>query len=147
MLKTQYTLAGIVKLPRDAANWTPVSTQNPQYRGYRFPPEIISYAVWLCHRFCLSFRDVEELLAERGVTVSYEAVRQWCLKFGQAFARKLRHRQGRLGDTWYMDEVFVSLEASGTICGVQWIKTVTYFIFSFSNGAISVRLNGSFANC
>ncbi len=87
-----------------------MSTQPSPYRGYRFPPEIISYAVWLYHRFCLSFRDVEELLAERGVTVSYEAVRQWCLKFGQEFARKLRHRQGRLGDTWHLDEVFISIQ-------------------------------------
>jgi putative transposase len=86
-----------------------MSIQNPDYGGYRFPPEIISYAVWLYHRFCLSFRDVEELLAERGVTVSYEAVRQWCRKFGQEFARKLRHRQGRSGDTWHLDEVFVTI--------------------------------------
>src|SRR5919108_1648897 len=86
-----------------------MNTPNPDYRGYRFPPEIISYAVWLYHRFCLSFRDVEELLAERGVTVSYEAVRQWCLKFGQAFANKLRHRRGRRGDTWHLDEVFVTI--------------------------------------
>ncbi len=55
----------------------------PSYRGYRFPSEIISYAVWLSFRFSLSFRDVEELLAERGVVVTYETIRQWCLKFGQ----------------------------------------------------------------
>src|SRR5262245_34009102 len=86
-----------------------MKTQNLDYRGYCFPPEIISYAVWLYHRFCLSSRDVEELLAERGVTVSYEAVRQWCLKFGQEFVRKLRHRQGRLGDRWHLDEMFVMI--------------------------------------
>ncbi len=86
-----------------------MNTRSPAYRGYRFPPEIISYAVWLYHRFCLSFRDVEELLAERGVTVSYEAVRQWCVKFGGSFAKKLRHRQGRLGDTWHVDEMFVTI--------------------------------------
>ncbi len=57
------------------------------YHGYRFPPEIISHAVWLYHRFCLSFRDVEDLLAERGVTVSYEAIRQWCQTFGLDYAR------------------------------------------------------------
>src|SRR4249919_208778 len=55
-----------------------------RYYGHRFPPEIISYAVWVYHRFCLSFRDVEDLLAERGVTVSYEAIRLWCQKFGLA---------------------------------------------------------------
>ena len=82
----------------------------PSYRGHRFPPEIISHAVWLYHRFGLSFRDVEDLLAERGVEVSYESIRQWCLKFGPEFARKLKRRQGRLGDTWHLDEVFVTIQ-------------------------------------
>ena len=81
--------------------------RNP-YAGHRYPPEIIAHAVWLYHRFCLSFRDVEDLLAERGVIVSYESVRQWCLKFGGFFARGLRRRHGRLGDTWFMDEVFIT---------------------------------------
>jgi putative transposase len=82
----------------------------PSYRGYRFPPAIISHAVWLYHRFGLSFRDVEDLLAERGVTVTYEAIRQWCLTFGLDYARRLRHRRGRTGDTWYLDEVFVKIQ-------------------------------------
>lgn len=72
---------------------------SPLYRNHRFPPEIISHAVWLYHRFTLSFRDVEELLAARGIVVSYEVVRQWALKFGPEFAKKLRHPQGRPGDT------------------------------------------------
>ena len=59
------------------------------YKGHRFPPEIISHAVWLYHRFTLSFRDVEDLLAERGITVSYEAIRYWCIKFGPTYARSL----------------------------------------------------------
>ena len=70
------------------------------YHGYRFPREIISHAVWLYHRFCLSFRDTEDLLAQRGITVSYETIRQWCRTFGSAYARRLQRRQGRLGDTW-----------------------------------------------
>ncbi|MDP7692879.1 MAG: IS6 family transposase [Vicinamibacterales bacterium] len=82
----------------------------PSYRGYRFPPEIISHAVWLYHRFSLSFRDVEDLLAERGVTVTYEAIRQWCLTFGLDYARRLRRRRGRMGDTWYLDELFVTIQ-------------------------------------
>jgi putative transposase len=86
-----------------------METQSPNYCGYRFPPEIITYAVWLYYRFCLSFRDVEEILAERGVSASYEGIRQWCLKFGQTFAKKIRHRRGRLGDTWHLDELFVSI--------------------------------------
>ena len=59
-----------------------------RYHGHRFPPEIIGYAVWVYHRFCLSFRDVEDLLAERGIIVSYETIRQWCWKFGPDYARR-----------------------------------------------------------
>ena len=65
------------------------STPNP-YSGYRYPTEIISHAVWLYFRFALSYRDVEEILAARGVIISYEAVRQWCLKFGQRYAKEIR---------------------------------------------------------
>ena len=82
----------------------------PRYHGYRFPPEIISHAVWLYHRFCLSFRDAEDLLAQRGVTVTYETIRHWCQTFGRDYARRLRHRRGRLGDTWYLDELFVTIQ-------------------------------------
>ena len=81
----------------------------PSYHGYRFPPAIIGHAVWLCHRFCLSFRDTEDLLAQRGITVSYEAIRQWCQTFGPAYAQRLRRRRGRMGDTWYLDELFVTI--------------------------------------
>ena len=80
-----------------------------RYLRHRFPPEIISHAVWLYHRYCLSFRDVEDLLAERGIIVSYETIRQWCGKFGPDYARRLKPRQGRLGDTWLLDEVFVAI--------------------------------------
>ena len=84
--------------------------QRSMYHGYRFPREIISHAVWLYHRFSLSFRDVEDLLAERGITVTYEAIRQWCRKFGPQYARRLKRRQGRLGDTWHLDELFVTIQ-------------------------------------
>jgi putative transposase len=86
-----------------------MNSHTPTYHGYRFPSEIISHAVWLYHRFSLSFRDVDDLLAERGITVSYETIRQWCLKFGARFAGSLKRRQGRLGDTWHLDELFVSI--------------------------------------
>ena len=79
------------------------------YHGYRFPPEIISHAVWLYHRFSLSFRDTEDLLAHRGITVSYEAIRHWCRTFGPDYARTLRHRRDRMGDTWHLDELFVTI--------------------------------------
>ena len=80
------------------------------YRGHRFPPEIVSHAVWLYHRFCLSFRDVEDLLGERGITVSYETIRHWCRKSGTRYARRLKRREGRLGDTWHLDELFVNIQ-------------------------------------
>ena len=85
-------------------------SQSASYHGYRFPPDIISHAVWLYHRFCLSFRDVEDLLAQRGVTVTYETIRQWCQRFGPVYARRLRRRRGRMGDTWHLDEVFVTIQ-------------------------------------
>ena len=87
---------------------TPIS-----YQRHRFPSAIISHAVWLYHRFCLSYREVEELLAERGIIVTYESIRRWCLKFGLAYARRLKKRQGRLGDAWHLDEVVI------TIHGIQ----------------------------
>ena len=87
-----------------------MTSHPPSSRGYRFPPDIICHAVWLYHRFGLSFRDVEDLLAERGITVTYEAIRQWCRTFGLDYARRLRRRRGRLGDTWHLDEVFLKIQ-------------------------------------
>ena len=81
----------------------------PLYHRHRFPPEIIQYAVWLYHRFCLSFRDLEDLLAEREIAVSYETIRRWCTKFGPRYAKRIRKRYGQGGDTWYVDEVFVRI--------------------------------------
>jgi putative transposase len=81
----------------------------PDYKRHRFPPEIIAHAVWRYSRFALRYRDVEELLAERGVLVTDETVRQWCRKFGQAYANALRRRRPRPGDTWHLDEVFIQI--------------------------------------
>jgi transposase-like protein len=83
--------------------------QKISYARYRFPPVIIQHAVWLYFRFPLSFRDVEDLLAERGIDVSYETVRRWALKFGQAYARKLRQTRPQADVRWHLDEVFVSI--------------------------------------
>ena len=80
-----------------------------RYHRHRFPPEIIGHAVWLYHRFCLSFRDVEDLSAERRVIVLYETIRSWCAKFGPEYARRARRQRGQLGDTWFLDEVFVTI--------------------------------------
>jgi putative transposase len=79
------------------------------YKRHRFPPDIISYAVWLYHRFSLSHRDIEDLLAERGITVSYESIRLWCIKFGATYARRLKHKHRGYGDTFFIDEVFVKI--------------------------------------
>jgi len=79
------------------------------YRGYRFPPDIIQRAVWLYFRFTLSFRDVEDLLAERGIEVSYETIRQWVTRFGPAIARDLRSRRPRPHGQWHLDEMFASI--------------------------------------
>jgi putative transposase len=76
------------------------------YPGYRFPAEIISHAVWLYHLFSLSLRDVELILAGRGLTVTHESIRSWCRKFGSEFAGQLRRHWPRPGDTWHLDEVF-----------------------------------------
>ena len=81
----------------------------PSYHGYRFPSEIIAHAVWLYFRFSLSFLDVEDLLAQRGINVSYETIRQWCRTFGRAYARRLQRRRGQPGDTWHLDELFVRI--------------------------------------
>src|SRR6266436_1834391 len=79
------------------------------YRGYRFPPEIIQRAVWLYYRFALSLRDVEELLAERGIEVTHETIRQWGIQFEPAIARDLQSRRPRPHSRWHMDELFVSI--------------------------------------
>ena len=79
------------------------------YRGFRYPAEIISHCVWLYYRFPLSFREVEEMMLARGVVVSHETIRQWCAKFGAAYAAGLRRRRSRAGDKWHLDEVFIKV--------------------------------------
>ncbi|WP_374230550.1 IS6 family transposase [Rhodococcus sp. ARC_M6] len=79
------------------------------YKGYRFPREIISHCVWLYHRFTHSFREIELLMAARGIAVSYETIRAWCARFGPEFARRLRRRQLQAEDKWHLDQVFVKI--------------------------------------
>ena len=87
------------------------------YHRHRFPPEIIQHAIWLYLRFTLSYRDVEDLLAERGL--SYETVRRWVLKFGPAIARQLRQRRPRPSDRWHLDEMVVR------IAGISGVPSIT----------------------
>jgi putative transposase len=120
----------------------------PNYKGFRFPPEIISHAVWLSFRFSLSFRDVEELLAPRGIIVTYETVRQRCLKFGQTYANELRRRRPRCGDKWYMDEVFLTIRGERHASrGEREIKRQTSSTFWFRADETKKRRNASFGNC
>jgi putative transposase len=86
-----------------------VGTETPSYRGFRYPVEIISLGVWLYHRFPLSFREVQEMMLQRGVQISHETIRPWCVKFGQIYANGLRRRRPRPGDTWHLDEVFLTI--------------------------------------
>jgi putative transposase len=86
-----------------------MKTPTTTYKRHRFPLEIIGHAVWLYFRFSLSFRDVEELLAERGVVVTYETIRQWCRKFGQTYADGVRRKRPQPGTKWHLDEVFLTI--------------------------------------
>jgi putative transposase len=95
------------------------------YKRHRFPPQIIAQAVWLCFRFPLSLRLVEEMLLERGMVVSYETIRPWAKKFGPDYARRLCRKQPSRNDIWHLDEVVISIAGrkhwlwrrrSGRIC-------------------------------
>ena len=86
-----------------------MKTSNRLYKRHRFPSEIIQYAVWLYFKFNLGHRDIEDLLAERGIQVSYEAIRLWCNKFGPKYAAKLRRKHQGYGDTFFLDEVFIKI--------------------------------------
>ena len=93
----------------------PPPANTERYKNHRFPGEIISHGVWLYYRFTLSYRDVQELLFERGVTVSHEAIRKWCRKFGQDYANRLRRRRPQPGDKWHLEIVFAQLTKT---CGL-----------------------------
>lgn len=86
-----------------------MSTPRSLYFRRRFPAEIISHCVWLYFRFALSYRDVEEMMAERGIIVTYESIRDWCHTFGGVYAKRLRRRAARPGDRWHLDEVYLSI--------------------------------------
>ena len=86
-----------------------MGTATPSYGGFRFPAEIISHCVWLYYRFPLSFREVEEMMLQRGIVVSHETIRQWTEKFGQTYANGLHRRRARPGDKWHVDEVFIKI--------------------------------------
>jgi len=117
------------------------------YCGYRFPPEIIAHAVWLYFRFHLSFCDVQDLLAERGIIVSHETIRAWCSKFGPSYAAGLRRRRARAGDKWHLDEVRSRSAASATGYGAPSISTESYSTSLSRSGAIKQLLNAFCLGC
>jgi putative transposase len=119
---------------------------DPHYR-HRFPTEIISHAVWLYHVFSLSLRDVELILAERGIVVSYETVRRWCKKFGADFADRLRRRRPRPGDKWHLDEVFIRIRACSTTFGARSIRMALCSTSWFRLDAMGPLRNGSSSDC
>jgi putative transposase len=96
------------RTPEKVADMTPPANAE-RYKNHHFPGEIMSHGVWLYYRFNLSYRDVQELLFERGVVVSHEAIRGWCQKFGQDYANRLRRRRPQPGDKWLLDEVFLTI--------------------------------------
>ena len=109
-----------------------MQTSTISYKRHRFPPEVIAYSIWLYVRFNLSLREVEEMLLERGIDVSYEASRRWIVKFGPLIAQHLRRRQSRQGDVWHLDEIVVKISGKtfwlwrtvdqhGGHCQVVWL--------------------------
>ncbi len=96
-------------MKKNTAPTLPPTTASISFKGYRFPPDIISYAVWLYYRFPLSLRMVEELLAARGIDLTYETVRSWAKTFGLAIARRIRSTAPNRGDKWHLDEVVVTM--------------------------------------
>ena len=95
-------------------------------KGVRFPWEVIAYCVWLYHRFTLSFREIELLMAERGVDVTYETIRTWCARFGPEYARRLRRRSPRTDDSGISMRCSSTSAESGSACGGRSISTATY---------------------
>jgi putative transposase len=118
-----------------------------RYKNHRFPGEIISHGVWLYYRFTLSYRDVQELLFERGVTVSHEAIRKWGRKFGQDYANRLRRRRPQPGDKWHLDEVFLTINGERHYLWRAVDQDDNAWTSSSRSGATSRQQRSSFARC
>jgi transposase-like protein len=101
------------------------------YNRHRFPPDIISYAVWLYYRFNLSHRDIEDLLAGRGITVSRESIRLWCIKFGAIYTRRLKRKHRGYGDTFFLDECSSESTAISIISGGLWIRMAKLLMYFY----------------
>jgi len=117
------------------------------YKRRRFPPDIISYAVWLYYRFNRSHRDIEDLLAERGITVSHKSIRLWCIKFGAIYTRRLKRKHRGFGDAFYIDEVFIktnvkqhylwrAVDQDGEVVDFTYKHSAMVLLQSNSSGAL-----------
>lgn len=104
------------------------------FKRHRFPPEIIAYAVWAYYRFAMSLRDVEDVLAERGVIVSHETIRKWVQKFGPKYAKAIRRDRPSPSDKWHLDEVVIPIRGVNIGCGAPWIAVGMCLTFLFSHG-------------
>jgi len=124
-----------------------VSTAAPSYKRHRFPVDIIQRCVWLHFRFSVSFRDVEEMMLERGVVVSYETIRRWCAKFGQDWASQLRHRRPRPGDKWHLDKVFMRGDGEQRYLWRRSTSTATCSTCWCSPAAMPRLPSDSFVSC
>lgn len=109
--------------------------QGLSFKRHRFPPEVIRYTVWLYFRFTLSLRDIEELLAQRGIEVSYETIRMWTIKFGPLIASNLRSRKGQSSGRWHLDEMMIKISAGGCICGGPLMMKVRFWMSWFRSAA------------
>ena len=121
---------------------TPIS-----FKRHRFSPAIIQHSVWLYARFTLSFRDVEEVLAERGIDVSNETIRRWFLKFGRQIAGNLRNSRPRASTRWHLDEMAVKIAAGNTGCGGRSTTRVKCSTFWSSGDAALDRREDCFESC
>ena len=119
---------------------------NP-YRGFRYPREMIQHVVWLYHCFSLSLRDVELILAARGVVVSCESIREWGLRFGRLFASTLKRHCPAPGDKWHLDEVFIRIRANSIVSGLRSTRTGTCSTSWSRAGAAPRPPCGSSASC
>ena len=109
------------------------------FARHQFPPAVIRHAVWLYMRFTLSYRDVEDLLAERALDISYETVRRWVLKFGPLFARELRRRRLRPTSQWHLDEMAVTIAAGSSGSGARLTTKARFSTCSCNGRAIKLQ--------
>ena len=121
--------------------------QTISFTRHRFPPDVIRHAVWLYLRFTLSYRDVEDLLAERGVEISYETVRRWVLKFGPAIARNLRRCRPRPDDRWHLDEMVISINGRHFISGAPSTAKARCWTCWSRSGETRLQLSSCSGSC